>query len=44
MQDAIAMLSAQEIEEMTIDRKITVTCQFCNAERVFDPALLEPAS
>lgn len=40
MQAAVAMLSTREIEEMTIDRKITVTCQFCNAERVFDPALL----
>jgi molecular chaperone Hsp33 len=44
MQAAIAMLSTQEIKDMTIDHKITVTCQFCNAERVFDPALLARAS
>lgn len=44
MQAAIAMLAQAEIEEMTIDGKITVTCQFCNAERVFDPGLLRHAS
>ena len=38
------MLSELEREEMTIDGKITVTCQFCNAEQVFDPASLPPAS
>jgi molecular chaperone Hsp33 len=44
MEAAVAMLSAQEIEDMTIDHKITVTCQFCNAERVFDPDVLAQAS
>lgn len=40
MQAAVAMLSETEREEMTVDGKITVTCQFCNAEQVFDPETL----
>ena len=35
-------LSPEEREEMTIDGKIIVTCQFCNAEQHFDPAALSP--
>ena len=42
MQAAVSMLSAEEREEMTIDGKIVVTCQFCNAEQTFDPAALTP--
>lgn len=42
MQAAVTMLSAEEREEMTIDGKIVVTCQFCNAEQVFNPAELNP--
>lgn len=37
MQAAVSMLSAEEREEMTIDGKIVVTCQFCNAAQTFDP-------
>ncbi len=44
MRAALAMLTREEIEDMTIGRKITVTCQFCNAERVFKPESLTPAS
>lgn len=44
MRAALAMLTREEIVEMTIGRKITVTCQFCNAERVFNPESLIPAS
>lgn len=40
MQAAVSMLSEEEREEMTIDGKIVVTCQFCNAEQVFDPKTL----
>ena len=42
MQAAVSMLSPEEREEMTIDGKIIVTCQFCNAEQHFDPAALSP--
>ena len=42
MQAAISMLSAEEREEMTIDGKIVVSCQFCNAEQNFDPVTLAP--
>ncbi|NKB60564.1 MAG: molecular chaperone Hsp33 [Alphaproteobacteria bacterium] len=42
MQAAVSMLSDVEREEMTIDGRITVTCQFCNAEQIFDPLSLEP--
>jgi molecular chaperone Hsp33 len=35
---AVAMLTPDERSEMTIDGKISVTCQFCNAEHVFDEA------
>jgi len=41
MRAAVSMLSADEREEMTVDGRITVTCQFCNAEQVFDPLGLE---
>lgn len=44
MQAAVSMLSAEEREEMTIDGKIVVTCQFCNAEQNFDPATSAPAT
>lgn len=37
MEAAVAMLTDEELDAMTVDGKITVTCQFCNAERVFDP-------
>jgi len=34
MEVAVAMLSEAEIAAMTVDGKIVVTCQFCNAELV----------
>jgi molecular chaperone Hsp33 len=37
MEAAVAMLTDEELDDMTVDGRITVTCQFCNAERVFDP-------
>lgn len=44
MKAAVTMLSAAEREDMIVDGRIIVTCQFCNAEQVFDPASLPPAS
>ena len=38
MQAAVAMLTDDELDAMTVDGRIVVTCQFCNAEQVFDPA------
>ncbi len=43
MRAAVTMLSDVEREEMTIDGRIVVTCQFCNAEQSFDPNSLTPA-
>ncbi len=40
MRAAVTMLSEAEREEMTIDGRIVVTCQFCNAEQSFDPDVL----
>jgi molecular chaperone Hsp33 len=41
MKAAVAMLTETELEEMTVDGNIVVTCQFCNAKRVFDPLALQ---
>jgi molecular chaperone Hsp33 len=43
MRAAVTMLSDVERAEMIIDGRITVTCQFCNAEQSFDPVLFEDA-
>ena len=40
MAAAVAMLTLEELREMTIDGAVTVTCQFCNAGHVFDGAAL----
>ena len=40
MEAAVSMLSMEEREEMTIDGRIIVTCQFCNAEQTFVPAAI----
>ena len=40
MEAAVSMLSIEEREEMTIDGRIIVTCQFCNAEQTFVPAAI----
>ena len=46
MYAAVAMLTPEELDEMTVDGRITVTCQFCSSEQVFDPDELKrnPAS
>ncbi len=46
MKAVVAMLTDEEVDEMTVDGRIVVTCQFCNAEQIFDPATrdLYPAS
>ena len=38
---AVAMLTADELRDMTIDGEVTVTCQFCNAEHVFNEETLK---
>ena len=40
MAAAVAMLTMEELREMTIDGAVTVTCQFCNAGHVFDESAL----
>jgi molecular chaperone Hsp33 len=40
MAAAVAMLTLEELHEMTVDGAVTVTCQFCNAGHVFDEAAL----
>jgi len=41
MEAAVAMLTDEELDAMTVDGKIIVTCQFCNAEQVFDPEIFK---
>ena len=40
MSAAVAMLTPEELREMTVDGAVTVTCQFCNATHIFDEAAL----
>ena len=40
MAAAVAMLTPEELLEMSVDGAVTVTCQFCNAGHVFDEAAL----
>lgn len=38
IQSVIRSFSADDLEHMTVDGKITVTCEFCNTSFDFDPA------
>lgn len=35
---ALGLLSAEELEECKLDGRITVACQFCNRDQIFDDA------
>lgn len=38
--DMLHQFSAEDVTDMTVDGKIVVTCEFCNAKYEFDPASL----
>jgi molecular chaperone Hsp33 len=42
METVLASFSAEDIQSMVVDGQITATCEFCNAEYIFDPARLGP--
>lgn len=41
MEKVLQSLSPESLQDMTVDGKVTVTCQFCKNEKIFDEAALE---
>lgn len=44
LEDVIRTFPKDDVNHMVVDGRITVTCQFCTTEYVFDPANLGPSS
>jgi molecular chaperone Hsp33 len=43
VEELLQRFSAEDLEEMTVDVEVWVTCEFCNSRYHFDPALLVKA-
>jgi molecular chaperone Hsp33 len=43
VEELLQRFSAEDLEEMTVDGEVWVTCEFCNSRYHFDPALLVKA-
>lgn len=41
VENILMMMSPEDREEMTVDEKITMTCEFCSSDFVFDPAHID---
>lgn len=39
----LAQLTAEQVDDMTVDGRITVTCEFCSTRYDFDPKAVRPA-
>lgn len=39
----LAQFTAEQVDDMTVDGRITVTCEFCSTTYDFDPATVRPA-
>ncbi|TBW39293.1 Hsp33 family molecular chaperone [Siculibacillus lacustris] len=42
VEDMLGQFTAEQVEDMTVDGAIVVTCEFCSTKYTFDPATVRP--